>query len=72
MPGAPVMSTRELVGATLSTVWRTVLMALELPISSDSECERRLSSWFSLRSLAASSARLTMMSSRSDWKGFSM
>ncbi len=71
-PAGPVISTREPVGATRSTPERSADMAALSPVSPVSAPARRRSSAFSRDSRAASSARRTTSSSRSDLNGFSM
>ncbi len=71
-PAGPVISTREPVGATRSTPERSADMAALSPVSPVSAPARRRSSAFSADSRAASSARRTTSSSRSDLNGFSM
>ena len=71
-PAAPLISTREPVGDTRSTLARNWTMAWLSPVSVVSGPARRRSSAFSRASAAACSARRTISSSRSDWNGFSM
>ncbi len=70
-PGGPETSTRLLAGATLAISWRRAWAAADLPIrpSELKLCTRRRR--FSRLRLAASRARSTTSSRRSDLNGFS-
>ena len=71
-PAGPVISTRDPVGATFSIAPRNWPSGEDPPTSSVSGPARSFSSLTSRFSRAASSARATISSSRSDLKGFSM
>ncbi len=71
-PAGPLINTRDPVGATRSTAARNCVIAPLCPVSSDSAPARSRNSAFSRDSRAASSARRTISSSRSDLNGFSM
>ncbi len=71
-PAAPEISTRDPVGATRSIWPRTATIGGLSPCRLVSGPARSRSSAFSRASRAASSARRTTSSSRSDWNGFSM
>ena len=71
-PGAPVIITREPVGATRSIAARSPAMPWPAPIKARSPPARNFNSAFSAASLAASSARRTTSSKRSELNGFSM
>src|SRR5690606_22878784 len=71
-PDGPITITRLLVGATRSIVWRSWLMAADMPIRSNVSPLRFFRSESSRRSLEVSSARSAMRISRSALNGFSM
>ena len=71
-PGSPVISTRALVGATRSIVWRSWFTTVVRPTIRSAWTERVLSSRTSRRSREASSARSATSTSRSALNGFSM
>jgi hypothetical protein len=71
-PAGPVISTRLLVGAILSIIWRSCEAADDTPTNSASSPARSFNSCTSRRSRAASSARSATCTSLSALNGFSM